>query len=116
MTTRVPLAESGNVILDGSGNGTAKVGPLSSREVWYPGNVHVSANSNPTNQATCRIYVGTDTTQNNFRDETPYGSSGDSSGTVGQDTLKCGQWIWAIWTGGDAGANAVVTVTGYKDV
>lgn len=112
---RVSLSETAMVTLDGSGNGTAKVGPLSARETWYPGNVHISVATN-TNEAACRIYVGIDATEPNFRDESLYGSSGDSSGTVGQDVVKTGAYVWAVWVGGDAGARAVLTVTGSRDV
>lgn len=113
---RVPLRETVPITLNGAGGGTASVGPRSAREVWYPGNVHVSANQNPTSEAVCRIYVGLDTSQSYFRDETPFGSSGDSSGTVNQDTVRVGQKISAVWSGGDPGVQAVLTVTGFKDV
>jgi hypothetical protein len=112
---KVLLNETAVTRLDGSGNGTAKVGPISSREVWSPQNVHVSASSN-TNEAQCEIYVGNSATQSNFRDSTFSGSSGDASDRVNADTVKIGAWIWAVWTGGDPGATATLAVTGSKDV
>lgn len=112
---RVSLSETAVITLDGSGNGTAKVGPLTARETWYPGNVHVNVATN-TNEATCQIFVGNSATLGNFRDESPQGSTGDSSGACNQDKLKCGDYIWAVWTGGDANTQAVLTVTGIRDV
>ena len=111
---RVALRQSAVTTLDGSGNGTAKLGPLSAREVWYPDNVAISINGF-TKQALCTIYMGPDTTQSSFRDTSVFGS-GDNSGACNADTVKVGFYIWAVWTAGDAGKQATVTVTGLKDV
>lgn len=109
------LYESATVTLVG-GNGTARVGPLTYRETWHPENAHVSANQNPTNQARCNVYVGDAATANNFRDATISGSSGDSTDRINADIVEKGQYIWAVWTGGDNGAVATLTVTGTKDI
>lgn len=109
------LSESVSVQLDGSGNGTAKTGPLSARETWQPSNVHVSV-STATNEAVCNIYVGDAAQQRNFRDATFTGSSGDSSDRVNADTVTVGAYVWAVWTGGDPGAMATLSVTGSKMV
>ena len=114
--TKVILNESATIVLNGSGNGTAKVGPKSAREVWHPDNVHVSANANPVNDALCKIYVGDAPFQQNFRDATVSGSTGDSTDRVNADTVKVGQYVIAVWSGGDANATAVMTVTGKKDI
>lgn len=114
---RVPLDQSATVTLNGSGNGTAKLGPLTARETWYPSNVHVRTNqTSVTNEATCAIYVGDQAITWNFRDTTFTGSSGDSTGKVSADRIRSGQYVWAVWTGGDAGAVAVLNVTGERDV
>lgn len=113
--SRVTLRQSAVITLDGAGAGTAKLGPLSAREVWYPDNVHVSV-ATSVKEAACSIYMGSDTSQSNFRDESVFASSGDSSGTCNADTVKVGHYIWAVWTGGDANKQAVLTVTGLKDV
>lgn len=114
-TTRIGPEGYGGIKLDGSGNGTAKVGPLSAREVWHPENVHVQV-STANNEATCTIFVGDSASQRNFRDATFTGSSGDSSDKVGADDVKSGSYVWAQWVGGDAGASASLRVTGTKDV
>lgn len=111
---RVALRETAVVTLNGSGGGTAKVGPLSAREVWYPDNVAISI-TGATKQATANLFKGPDTTQSNFRDISTFGS-GDSSGACNADTVRCGDYIWVVWTGGDAGKQAILTVTGLKDV
>jgi len=111
---RVPLRQSMPVKLNGSGNGTAKIGPLSAREVWYPDNVAIGINGF-TKQASCSVYKGPDTTQASFRDVSTFGS-GDNTGACNADTVKVSEYIWAVWTGGDPNLTATVTVTGLKDV
>lgn len=119
MTQTVQLRESATITLNGSGNGIARVGPRSGREVWTPDNVHVStaqlANA-IVNEAECQIFVGNDTSQTNFRDMTVSGSHGDSSDKCNADVIKCGWYIIAQWTGGDIGVSAILTVTGTKTV
>jgi hypothetical protein len=115
---RVPLKGAYAVVtLDASGNGTAQVGPISARETWYPANAHVAANSGSvTNEAQCLVYVGDTVNPNNFRDGTLSGSSGDSTDAINADVVLQGNYIWAVWLGGDAGVNATLIVTGEKDV
>lgn len=116
MPNSVRLYEFASVTLDSSGNGTAGLGPLSAREVWHPEMVHVSANQNPTNEAECRIFAGDDTSAPNYRDGTFSGSSGDSTDSLQAQQVHCGHKIWAVWTGGDPGVIATISVTGTKDV
>jgi hypothetical protein len=105
----------GAVRLDGSGNGTASCGPLTAREVWNPQNAHVSVATNAA-EATCTIYVGDSPIQQNLRDATFTGSSGDSTDRINADTVKSGSKIWGVWTGGDPGSQAIIRVTGTKNV
>jgi len=116
MTYRGMLDETAFVTLDGAGAGTARLGPLTAREIWYPANASVKANSAPTNEAQCQLFVGQTATAENFRDLTFSGSSGDSSGKVDGKPVKKGEFIFAVWTGGDAGQRAQLNVTGGKDV
>lgn len=113
--TTADLNDFATVLLDGTGAGTAKVGPLSAREIWSPGTVTVSANNNPTNEAQCQIFVGTQYDMR-LRDSTESGSTGDSSGRCSDDRIKCGAYIWAVWQGGDPGVYAKLVVTGTKEV
>lgn len=112
---RVRLNETAVIILNGSGAGTAKVGPLSAREIWYPTVASVKANTLPTNEAQCQIFKGEDSSQSNYVDGTFSGSSGDSSQNVTGE-MRLGNWIWAVWTGGDANVQAILTVSGEKEV
>lgn len=117
MPVTVPLNESSSTTLDVNGNGVAFVGPLSAREIWSPVNAHVSANAQPVNDAQCQVFVGDNTvTPANYRDGTFAGSSGDSTDRIDADTIKCGHYVFAVWTGGDSGVTATLTVTGSKTV
>lgn len=116
MSVSVPLYESQPITLDSNGNGTAQLGPLSAREVWKPQNVHVSANANPSNEAQCSIYVGDTVNPANYRDGTWSGSSGDSTDKINADVIKIGNYIFAVWTGGDSGIQATLSVTGTKEI
>lgn len=101
-------------VLDGSGNGTARLGPIGPREVWAPSSASVEASSAAA-EASAKIYVG-DTITQKFVDGTLSGSTGDSTDRVSAYTVKLGSFIWAKWTGGDPGAVATLTVAGTKTV
>jgi len=113
--TRVPLNETQFVVLSGAGAGTARLGPLTAREVWYPTTASVKVNANPTLEAQCNIYVGQTATDENYRDGTFSGSSGDVSDLV-TGKLPKGDFVFAVWTGGDASQRAVLSVTGEKEI
>ena len=115
MPRSVPLNVTVSVRLDGAGGGTAQAGPISAREVWHPASVHVQASS-AVAEAVCNIYIGDSPVQPNFMDGTFSGSSGDSSDRVSSVPVTCSWYVWAVWTGGDPGATATLTVTGTKDV
>lgn len=113
----IALNESGQVTLDGSGNGTVKISPDGPHEQWYPASVSVKATTN-TNEATCKIYVGSQSVDSNFVDGTFSGSSGDSSDRVAGYIIgkRQSQYIIAVWAGGDAGATATLSVVGTKEL
>lgn len=107
------LSVKAYVTLDGSGNGTASIGPLSPGEQWSDLTVSVSVASNVA-EATCRIYAGAAATPGYFADGTTWGSTGDSTTNLG--TVQVGGGVFAAWTGGDPGAKATMTVTGTRTV
>lgn len=111
--TEVPLSESQPVILDGSGNGTARLGPAFG-ETWSPSTVSVKV-STAVSEAQCRIYLGSDTSDSNFVDGTLSGSTGDSTDRV-TGPFRLPNYIFAVWTGGDAGATATLAVLGSREI
>ena len=116
MTATVPIRPgSATVTLNGSGNGTCKVGPAGHAETWYAAIASVSVSTNAA-EAACRVYVGDQPTAGNFADSTLSGSTGDATGRVSARPLKLGDYIWAVWSGGDPGAVATLNVSGTRDV
>lgn len=108
------LPGTATVVLDGSGNGTAKVGPIGAREIWFPASASVSVATNRA-EAACRIYVGDSPIPGNFRDGTLSGSTGDSTDRA-SGPIPLGSWVWAVWTGGDPGSVATLNVAGNKTI
>lgn len=113
----VPIVSGiATVVLNGSGNGTAKVGPTGPREVWAPAAAAVSVSTPITNEAICRVYVGDQPIPANFIGATLSGSTGDSTSNVGGKLVRLGEYVWAVWSGGDPGSVATLNVTGNKQV
>ena len=116
----VPLNESGSVRLDGSGNGTVRIGPDEPAARWLPTVASVSAlTAAPVvNEAQCLFYAGQAPVQQYFVDGTFSGSSGDSSDRITGRVISRTQlpYIWAVWTGGDPGAQATLSVSGTKEI
>jgi len=110
---QLPLNAKAYVILDGDGNGTASIGPQSPGEQWLDllASVRVATS---TNEAICSTYAGAAATPGYFAGATTWGSTGDS--TSNMPTVQVGGNVFAVWTGGDPGAQATLTVTGTRKV
>lgn len=111
---RVDLDQTVVITLNGSGAGTAQLGPISALETWYPETASVKVATN-TNEAQCTIYKGNTATIDNFKDQTFSGSSGDATSKI-TGKMSTGQYIWAVWSGGDANTQASLTVSGQKEL
>lgn len=102
--------------LDGAGNGTLRMVPHGGGETWQPASVSVKCSS-AVKEAMCRIYVGPSATDAYFADGTLSGSTGDSTDRVAGTSVDThGSSLWAVWLGGDAGAQATMTVNGMSVV
>jgi len=99
-----------DVILDGSGNGTAKIGPIRVREHWQPVSVSVAVAST-NKEASAKAYLGSHVGADTFVSATASGSHGDTCGLGSQD-IQPGMFVWVVWSGGDVGAKATMTVYG----
>lgn len=112
--TSLPLSESVSAILNASGNATVRIGPNAPGVVWKPTVVAVRT-STAVLSPVCQVYAGSSATPDNFVDGTFTGQQNNTDGIAGQ-VLRLGQYVWAVWTGGDVGAQAVLTVTGTKEI
>ena len=115
MTTVPIIPGVATAVLNGSGGGTVKLGPVGAREVWSPAVASVSVSTN-VKEAQCRVYVGDSAVPANFIDGTLSGSTGDSTDRVSGSQVKLGWYVWAVWSGGDAGSVATLNVTGTREV
>jgi hypothetical protein len=113
----IPLRESETVVLDGSGNGTARMRPDGSQEYWLPTGASVKVSSN-INEAECIIYIGPSPTDPYVVDGTFTGSFTNSTDRVAGYTIgsHADPYIWAVWSGGDPGAQATLRVIGTKEI
>lgn len=114
---QLPLNESDNVTLDANGNGTVRLKPDSASMRWYPSVASVKC-STANSEAQCSIYAGWKVSDQYFVDGTLLGSSGNSSTNIAGYEISAAQSpaIWAVWTGGDPGAIATLTVEGTKEI
>lgn len=113
MSRELPLNVKAYAVLDASGNGTASTGPESYQEQWSGLTAAVGVATNA-KEATCAIYTGAAATPGYQRGATTWGSTGDATSNL--STVQVGGQVFAVWTGGDPGARATLTVTGTKKV
>lgn len=103
-----PLDITGSVKLNGSGNGTVQLGPLSGQR-WNVTSTTVSTVSQvaPLPQAT--VYAGPSASASFVIDAT-FTGNGDSSDVPA--VVYNGQYIWVTWAGGNANDTATARVQG----
>lgn len=121
-----PINESVSVVLDGGGNGTARITPgqvargrsggvgagRNSGLSWDLTAVNVSV-STFTNDASAVAYISYGIQSSSQADavaQTASGSSGDTATLTAH--LIPGDWLTVVWTGGDVGAVATMRLTG----
>lgn len=110
--TEQPLNLAGQVKLNGAGNGTVSLGPnvgqrwtISVASILIP---------NPTLFPRCELYMGALATPEFFVDGTYTGNLNASDAVAGMK-LSNGQKIFAVWTGGDPGATATLSIIGIQE-
>lgn len=103
-----PIDQFASVTLNGSGNGTAQIGPTRVRETW--GGIIASVSvATAVNNASCSIYAGSTVQSATLIGSTSSGSTGATCTLP--NPIPSGYQIFAVWTGGDAGQVATVHVT-----
>jgi hypothetical protein len=107
----------GTTTLDSSGNGSVRLGPRVG-VLWNPTVAAVST-STATKFPVCAIYVGGSSTPGQLVDATYTGNS-DSTSKLEGTAVYPGHYVWAVWTGGDVGATATLSLfgtqkTGYRN-
>lgn len=114
--TTVPLYEFGDTVLDGSGDGTVRLGPSAHGVVWRPKVVSIKmTGAIPSGVATCFVYAGNSATDQFFVDAT-YNVKNNATGKIEGQEIRLGQYVFGVWDGATAGATATVVVSGEKDI
>lgn len=110
MAITKPLNTSCQVILGSDGSGTAQIAPFGI-EVWNISRlaVHVSTN---VKEPIAQVYTGS-VAPTNLYDGT-YTGSLDASDCSVPLTLMNSMPILCVWTGGDVGATATLSITGTR--
>lgn len=118
MTTTCPVWPSQvQVKLNGSGAGTARLGPTGHGVTWTLGSVSVkTAQAVSTGTCQCLFYVGDDASATNFVDGTFSGDTGDGTNRASGMQIRLGKYVWAVWSGGVANDIATLTITGTMEV
>lgn len=104
-----PLNRAGSVNLDGSGNGAVTLSP-NVGQTWRL-TVASVVTSTSVLIPKCSIFMGGAATQDFFVDGT-YTGNLNSTDAVSGLPLTHGQKIIALWTGGDPGAVATLSIIG----
>lgn len=107
------LSESISGALNFFGDVTLKLGPTAHGVTWEPEVASVRC-ATANREAVCNIFVGHDPTADNYVDNTQSASTGDSTDSVHTrgTHMRLGNYIWAVFTGGDPGGTATLSVTG----
>lgn len=112
MAQTLPLLESAQVTLDGSGNGAIIIGPQYAMQKWIPTGVSCQTTTN-VSEPVFKVYHGKSSGAQ-LLDGT-YTGSNDST-TMGNIFIYHGDALYCAWTGGDPGAIASVTISGTMEI
>jgi len=105
-----PFVLTSTVVLDSEGNGTCPgLGPTAPGETWTVTLISVQCSTN-VSESIASVYLGLA-----LLGTSTWGSTGDSDTGISQ-FVAGGQQITGVWTGGDAGAVASMTVSGTRTV
>jgi len=104
----LPLNESASVVLDASGSGVVRLGPNNASQQWVPTNAACSVSSN-NSEPVFVLYNGTPSNANRIGGT--YTGSNDNT-DVNSVTLYPGSVLTGVWTGGDPGATATLSIQG----
>jgi hypothetical protein len=111
---QVPLSVSGSVILDGSGKGQVQLGPVLAGVSWSPSNAGIVVTPvSLTVVSTFKLYNGAPQDQN-FIGGTYTGDSNSSAVSV--PDMHPGSVLTGVWSGGNPGARATLTITGTQSI
>lgn len=113
--TGLPLTGGqGQAVISGGGAATVTVGPQGLGNIWYPAQISASTTSGiaGNDASTCNIYLGSQGVP-----VTLLGTLLPGTGVLGLavPSMSPGQYLIAVWSGGNPGDVAAVNVVGTMD-
>jgi hypothetical protein len=96
-----------------AGQAVVTVGPQGLGNIWYPAQVTVSTTSGVNDQSVCNVYLGSQGVPVTLMATLPSGGAGTAGLAI--PSMAPGQYLIAVWTGGNPGDVAAVNVTGTMD-
>lgn len=114
---RAPIDNGvGTAIVNGSGAATVTVGPTGLGTRWYPKKGDINTTSGANDASTCQVFIGPATVATDTLGAgQSYAGGGDTFGLAGE-MLQPGEFVTAVWTGGNPGDTATLRVTGNQVV
>lgn len=112
MSRTVPLNTGVTVTLNASGVGTCTIGPIVPGTSWTPGTAAVQI-LNAVSVPLFYLYVGNASPQNLYA--ATYTGNADSTDITGV-ILYPGSILTGVWTGGDANAQATLSIFGTQEI
>ena len=114
---RAPISDgTGTATVNGSGSATVTVGPHGLGTRWYPKKGDINTTSGPNDASTCQVFIGpAASAMDTLGAGQSYAGGGDTFGLSGE-MLQPGEFVTAVWTGGNPGDVATLRVTGSQIV
>lgn len=114
---RVPISNGvGTAVVSGGGTAKVVVGPQAVGTRWYPKKGDINTTSGANDASTCQIFIGPSTVATDTLGAgQSYAGGGDTFGLSGE-MLQPGEFVTAVWTGGNPGDIATLRVTGNQVV
>lgn len=108
---RTPLVGVvGQAVVSGAGAATVQLGPQGIGTRWYPVQAVITTSSGANDASTCQLFMGT-VALANLIGATSYAGGGDTFG-LGGATMQPGDYVIAVWAGGNPGDNATLRLVG----
>ena len=112
MIQEAQLDAIGTVTLDASGNGSVVLRPGNAHESWTITSTVVRQLTTVVKIPVCQTFVGSSGVLGGQAVDTTYTGNNDSSDTLIE--VNEGSFLTVVWTGGDVGSQASVSVRGTR--
>jgi len=99
--------------ISAAGAATLSVGPSGAGNVWYPASITILTTSGVNDFSTCSVYLGPAGVPVTLQATLFPGGTGTASLAI--PSMTPGQYIIAVWSGGNSGDVCSINITGTMD-